>query len=125
VDSLRALEQRIGRIPGPLSQVEGLGDGVEARRLPPVLPKAIGVVVRDDDSIWLERWPPAGRGDFRYYDVFDYGGRLLRTIVLAAPIVRDPAPYFGEHIVVGVIRDVDTGVERVVAFDLRRTAPGS
>jgi hypothetical protein len=58
-DSLRALEERIARLPVPLGQVEGVGEGVQARRLPDVLPMAIGLEVRDDGSVWLERWPMA------------------------------------------------------------------
>lgn len=117
-DSLRALEQRIARVPGRLSNVEGLGEGVAERRLPDFLPRVIGLRVVDDGTIWLEQWPPEDQPDFRHYMVLDESGALLRFVVLRAPLVADPPPHIAERFIVGVIRDPDTEVERVVRFDL-------
>ena len=119
-DSLRALEERIARVPRPLNEVEGLGEGVAERRLPDVLPRGIGLRAGQDGTIWIEQWPPEGNSDYRCYVVLDEAGKLLRVVVFRSPIASDPPPYFGEHAVVGVIRDPDTGVERVVRFDLPR-----
>jgi hypothetical protein len=94
------------------------GPGLGARRLPDVLPPMIGLRAGEDGTIWVERWPPEGRNAFRFYDVFDDDGRWVRVVVFRAPLVGDPPPYFGERAVAGVIRDPDTGVERVVRFDL-------
>lgn len=116
-DSLQALEGRIEAIPGALAQVEGLGEGVQERRLPNSPPQVIGLHVALDGSIWVERWPPEGQGTNRFYDVFDGSGRPLEVVVLRAPIARDPPPWFGQGFIVGVIRDPTTGVERVVQFE--------
>lgn len=117
-DSLAALEERISRVPGPLNQATGLGEGVEERRLPEYLPSLIGVSVSQDGLIWVERWPPDGESESRYYDVYESSGRLRNAVVLRAPMVRDPSPWFGERSVAGILRDDETGVERVLRFDL-------
>lgn len=124
-DSLAALERRIAeaeeviaRFQGRLADVVGLGQGVEERRLPDSLPAVIGVGVTQSGSIWVEKWPPEGEQDSRYYEVLDPGGRLQRVVVLTAPLVRDPVPWFGGRSVAGIVRDPETGVEQVARFDL-------
>jgi hypothetical protein len=117
-DSLAALDERITGAPGPLNQATGIGDGVEDRRLPEFLPPVIGLSVSQDGSIWVERWPPEEDANSRYYDVLNGNGRLQRVVVLRAPLLRDPPPWFGSRSVVGVVRDAETGVERVARFDL-------
>lgn len=126
-DSLAALEERIGeaeeriaRFQGRLGEVVGLGQGVEERRLPRSLPSAIGLSVTQSGSIWVERWPPEGEQDSRYYDVLGPSGMLERVVILRAPLVRDPSPWFGDHSIAGIIKDPETGVERVARFDLTR-----
>lgn len=49
---------------------------------------------------------------------FDADGRLLYVVVLRAPLARDPPPWFGAGSIAGIIRDPDTGVERVARFDI-------
>ena len=122
-DSLRALERRIARVPGRLQDVEGLGEGVEDRRLPDFLPRVIDLRVVDNGTIWLEQWPPEENPDFRQYMVLDADGRLLRFVVLRAPLAANPPRYLSERFIVGVVRDPDTGVERVVRFDLPWAQP--
>lgn len=51
-------------------------------------------------------------------DVLDAAGRVQTTLVLDAPLERDPPPFFGARSVVGVIRDPGTAVERVVVFSI-------
>jgi len=122
-DSLRALEARIAKIPGRLEDVERLGEGVKDRRLPEFVPRVIELRVVDDGTIWLEQCPPEENPDSRQYMVFDPSGRLLRFVVLRAPLVANPPRHFSERFIVGVIRDPDTGVERVVRFDLPWVRP--
>ena len=117
-DSLRALEERIASVPGRLNDVEGLGEGVAERRLPEFLPRVIALHVVDDGTIWLEQWPPEDRPDFRQYMVLDQNGALLRFVVLRAPLLGNPPRHITERFIVGVIRDPETEVERVVRFDL-------
>lgn len=117
-DSLRALEQRIARVPGRLNDVEGLGEGVAERRLPEFLPRVIALHVVDDGTIWLEQWPPEDRPDFRQYMVLDRNGTVLRVVVLRAPLLGNPPRHITEQFIVGVIRDPETAVQRVVRFDL-------
>lgn len=122
-DSLRALEARIDSLSVPLEDVVGLGENVAERRLPERLPAVIGLYVSRDGSVWVERWPPAGAGDTRLYDVFAGNGTHRGTVALRAPLAADPPPYVGRDAIVGVVRDADTGVERVVRFALDGALP--
>lgn len=117
-DSTRALTTRLDTLPVPIDDVIGLGDGVREARLPETLPPIIGLFISTDGSILAERWPAEGRSGSRFYDVLDAAGRLQHTVVLNAAIERDPPPFFGTGIVVGVLRDQETGVERVVVFGI-------
>jgi hypothetical protein len=118
LDSARALDERLDSLPVPVEQVVGLGEGVRERRLPATLPPIVEIHVASDGSIWVERWPPEGKGQARLHDVLDVDGRFRTRIVLLAALASDPPPYFGAKHVVGVIRDPETGVERVVRFTL-------
>ena len=118
-DSLRALSARIDTLPVPIDQVRGLGEGVAERRLPRYLPCMIGIQVATDGSIWVERWPGEGQGQSRFYDVLDGDGELRGQLILQAPLVTDPPPFFGSRYLVGVVSDSITGVERVALFSLK------
>ncbi len=115
-DSARALESRLEALSVPIDRVMHLGPGVREGQLPRTLPAVIGINVAMDGSVWVEQWPQEGDAGFRYYDVLDPDGRFLRRVVLKAPLVQDPPPFFGTRHVVGVIRDPETAVERVVRF---------
>jgi hypothetical protein len=117
-DSARALDARLDTLPVPIDEVHGLGPGVRDRQLPAILPAVIAIHVAVNGSIWVETWPPEGQSDSRFFDVLDGEGRLLTRVELRAPLTRDPPPFFGERYVVGVLRDPDTGVERVVRFTI-------
>ena len=117
-DSLRALEERIDSLPVRLDEVVNLGENVADRRLPEALPQVVAVHVAMDGLIWMERWPPEGSGESRFYDVFDSTGMHLASISLRAPLVSAPPPFFARNAVVGVVRDPENGVERVVKFSL-------
>jgi hypothetical protein len=117
-DSARALDARLDTLPVPIDEVSGLGPGVRDRQLPTTLPAVIAIHVAINGSIWVETWPPEGQSDSRFFDVLDDEGRLLTRAELRAPLTRDPPPFFGERYVVGVLRDPDTGVERVVRFTI-------
>ena len=117
-DSLRALEERIDSLPVPIEEVLNLGENVAERRLPEVLPTVVSVHVAVGGLIWIERWPPVGSGESRFYELFDSTGEHQAFISLRAPLVSEPSPFFGRRAVVGVIRHTDTGVERIVKFSL-------
>lgn len=115
-DSLEALEARIDSLPVPIDQVENLGPNVADRSLPEVLPTTLSLGVGTDGRIWVERWPPEGSGESRFYDVYDSAGTHQAWVELRAPLVAGPPPFFGRHHVVGVVRDEATGIDRVVKF---------
>ena len=118
-DSIRALDTRLDTLPVPITEVVNLGADVAERRLPATLPPIIGIHIATDGMIWVERWPAEGEAASRFYDVLNADGVLQERVVLRAPLVRDPPPFFGARYVAGVVRDADTGVERVVRFTLR------
>jgi hypothetical protein len=117
-DSLEALNARIDSLPVPLKDVMNLGADVADRRLPDVLPSVLSVRVATSGLIWVERWPAEGAGESRSYDVFDSAGARLASVRLRAPLASDPPPFFSRRAVVGVTRDPETGVGRVVTFSL-------
>jgi len=71
-----------------------------------------------DGRIWIERWPLDGDSGSRVYDVHDRSGGYLTTVVLRAPMVSQPPPYFGRRAVAGVVTDPRTGVHRVAVFQV-------
>jgi hypothetical protein len=117
-DSLRALQARIDSLPVPLDQVMNLGDGIADRHLPDAVPAIMAIHVATDGLVWVERWPPEGARDARFYDVFDNGGSHLAAVTLRAPLAPEPPVFFSRRGVVGVVRDEATGVDRVVVFSL-------
>lgn len=117
-DSLGALEARIDSLPVRLEEVVNLGPGVAERRLPDFLPAVVSLQVATGGVIWVERWPPEGSGDSRFYEAYDTAGTRLASVQLRAPLLSEPTPFFGRRAIVGVTRDEDTGVHRVVRFSL-------
>ena len=118
-DSMRALEARIDSLPVPLDDVLHVAPEIRRGELPDSLPALISIHVGASDRIWVERWPPEGMGSSRYYDVLEYDGRYAGTVVVPAPLLADPPPFFGEDIIVGVVMDPVTDVHSVVAFRFR------
>ena len=119
-DSLKALEARLSGIPVPLDKVEGLSPEVVQRRLPDAPPEVLDLYAGEDGTVWVERWPPDGEEASRHYDVLDEDGKLIQVVIVRVPMVRSPEPWIGRDVIVGVIRDPGTGVERVVRVERTR-----
>ena len=118
-DSIRALEARIDSLPVPLDDVLHVAPEILQGEIPDSLPAFISIHVGASDRIWVERWPPAGMRSSRYYEVLEYDGRYVGTVVVPAPLLADPPPFFGEDIIVGVIIDHTTDVHSVVSLRFR------
>ena len=118
-DSMRALEARIDSLPVPLEDVEHVAPEILQGEIPGSLPAIVSIHVGAGNRIWVERWPPEGMGSSRYYDVLEYDGRYRGTVVVPAPLLADPPPFFGEDVIVGVVMDPTTEVHSVVAFRFR------
>ena len=118
-DSMRALEARIDSLPVSLDEVEHVAPEILRGEIPDSLPPLIAIHVGASDRIWVERWPLEGMASSRYYDVLEYDGRYAGTVVVPAPLLADPPPFFGEDIIVGVVMDPTTDVHSVVALRFR------
>lgn len=118
-DSVRALEARIDSLPVPLEDVLHVAPEILRGEIPDSLPAVLSLHVGASDRIWVERWPPEGRGSSRYYDVLEYDGRYRGTVVVPAPLLADPPPFFGEDVIVGVVMDPTTEVHSVVSLRFR------
>lgn len=118
-DSIRALEARIDSLPVPLEDVEHVAPEILRGEIPGSLPAVISIHMGAGNHIWVERWPPEGMGSSRYYDVLEYDGRYRGTVIVPAPLLADPPPFFGEDVIVGVIIDPTTEVHSVVALRFR------
>ncbi|MDX1494622.1 MAG: hypothetical protein R3253_11210, partial [Longimicrobiales bacterium] len=113
-DSLKALEARIDSLPVPLEDVVNVAPAILDREIPDSLPSILSVHWGAGDRIWVQRWPPEGQGDRRVFDVLAYDGSYIATVVLPAPLLSEPPPFFGMETVVGVVQDPETGIHRVV-----------
>lgn len=122
-DSARVLRARIDSLPVPLARVEGVAREIREGELPGTLPSFLSVHLSADGFVWVERWPPGGQGEHRYFDVLDRSGHLRRVVILPAPLETDPPPFFAADAVVGVTTDPETGVDRVVRLSLEPPAP--
>ncbi len=118
-DSMRALEARIDSLPVPLEDVLHVAPEILRGEIPDSLPAFIALHIGASDRIWVERWPPEGRGSSRYYDVLEYDGRYSGAVVVPARLLADPPPFFGDKVIVGVVSDPTTEVHTVVAFRFR------
>ncbi len=118
-DSIRALEARIDSLPVPLSDVQNVAPEILRGEIPDSLPAFISLHVGASDRFWVERWPPESMASSRYYDVLEYDGRYAGTVVVPAPLLADPPPFFGEDIIVGVVADPTTDVHSVIALRFR------
>ncbi len=118
-DSLRALEVRIDSLPVPLNEVLHVAPEILRGEIPDSLPAYISLHVGASDRIWIERWPAEGMASSRFYDVLEYDGSFAGTVVVPAPLVNDPPPFFGEDIIVGVVVDPTTEVHSVVTARFR------
>lgn len=117
-DSLAALEARIDSLPVPLPEVVDLGERVADRDLPRTLPALLDVVVARDGRIWVERWPPEGRPERRWYDVLRPDGGYVLSVVVPEPVADEPPPFITEDAFYGVVTDPATGIQRVVALSI-------
>jgi len=118
-DSIRALEARIDSLPVPLEDVLHVAPEIRRGEIPDSLPASIALHVGTGNRIWVERWPPEGMGSSRYFDVLEYDGRYRGTVVVPAPLLADPPPFFGEDVIVGVVMDPTTEVHSVVSLRFR------
>ncbi|WP_420463342.1 M56 family metallopeptidase [Candidatus Palauibacter sp.] len=118
-DSMRALEARIDSLPVPLEEVLHVAPEILRGEIPDSLPAFISIHVGASDRIWVERWPAEGMASSRHYDVLEYDGRYAGSLVVPAPLLADPPPFFGEDTIVGVVMDPTFEVHSVVSFRFR------
>ena len=118
-DSARALKARIDTLPVPLAQLEGVPEDVRAQRLPSVYPQYMAVFAAEDGTVWVRRWPPAGRGGETFLDVFDARGAFLTTVILPVALAAGHHPVLTGDAIVGVTIDRDTDLESVVRLRFR------
>ncbi len=55
----------------------------------------------------------------RHFDVLEYDGRHVGTVVVPLPLLAEPPPFFGEDTIVGVVMDPTFEVHSVVSFRFR------
>ena len=120
-DSMAALELRIDSLPVPLDEVENVAPEILSGEIPDSLPHFLSIHVGASDRIWIQRWSPEGMGSSRYYDVVQYDGSYAGTVVVPAPLLADPPPFFGDSVIAGIVMDPATDVHSVVV--VRFTLP--
>lgn len=117
-DSAAALQARLDSVPVPLDRVQNLSPWVERGELPPSYPPYIDVWSGAEGRTWVRRWPPQEGGEL--FDVYGPSGEPLGSIRLPVSIDRSVPPHFASEIVIAVVRDPLTDVQKVVGvpFDL-------
>ena len=121
-DSARALRRRIDSLPVPMteSRVRGIPEDVRSQTLPTTYPAYMAVFVAEDGRIWVRRWPPAGRRNESFFDVFDGAtAHLLGTVVLPVRLAAAHHPVIGPDVLVGVTVDEETDLESIVRVRFR------
>jgi hypothetical protein len=116
-DSAAAFGERLDSVPVPLDEVRGMSAMARRRALPTTLPPIVTIQVGEAGHVWVRRWPRAGVTE-TIFDVIDASGVPSRTVVIPASLMSDPAPWFTEELVAGVVEDPVTGVQRVGVFRL-------
>ena len=117
-DSARAFGARLDSIPVPLDRVRGMSEAARTRSVPDVVPEIIGLQIDNAGNLWLRRWPAWDGPSRTYFDVLSPMGQPLRTVILPAAVLSDPPPFVSSELIVGVLRDPATDVERVALFRL-------
>jgi hypothetical protein len=114
-DSLAAFGARLDSVPVPLGRVNGMSDLARSREAAEFLPEVLAVQIDGAGRTWIRRWP---RPDVEetVFDVFDRDGRPRYTVRVPAELLSIPLPWVSRTLMVGVVRDSETGVDRVVAF---------
>ena len=80
-------------------------------------PAVVGLLTDADDYLWVANRLDASTSE---WSVFDSRGRWLVTLVLPVPRVT----WIGRDLIVGVRRDIDTGVETVEGYRVTRPVGG-
>lgn len=114
-DSARAFLERLDSIPVPLDQMRGMSELARNGDLPRVLPAIARLHVDAAGRIWVQRWPVAGASLF---DVFDQEGTPLYTVRLPSVLLTATPPYLSDRLIVGVVQDPVTEIERVAVFSI-------
>ena len=117
-DSARSFRNRIDSLPVPMERVMGMSPRARAGELPTTLPVILALHTGPEGDIWLKQWPPTDRKGTTSFVVVSEQGEFRHTVVIAADLLPDPPPFVSREYVVGVVRDRDTGVERVAVFGL-------
>jgi hypothetical protein len=114
-DSAEAFLERLDSIPVPLSEMRGMSELARNRQLPSLLPAIARLHVDTTGKIWVQRWPVGGSSLF---DVFDQEGTPLYTLRLPSVLLTATPPYLSERLILGVVQDPVTKVERIAVFSV-------
>ena len=114
-DSAAAFGARLDSLPVGLNAVRGMSERARRRELPDVYPAILSVQVGEASSLWVRRWPAPDRSETRF-DVFDDTGLPTGHVVVPTQLSSTPIPWVSTELIVGVMADPLTGVQRVGIF---------
>jgi hypothetical protein len=110
-ESARAFARRLDTLPVPAERIYGLSEESKARRLPERVPAFVNVVIADDGTPWLQRWP--GAKGATLFSAVRADGRPGRTLRVPATCATSPAPVLRGRRIACLERDPETGSEAV------------
>lgn len=109
-ESARAFARRLDTLPVPVERIYGLSEESKARRLPERVPAFVNVIIADDGTPWLQRWPTGAGTHFTAMRADGWPGTTLRVPAACAPV---PAPVIRGRRLACLERDAETGGEQV------------
>lgn len=116
-DSADAFLSRLDSVPVSLDEVRGMSVMARRRELPTTLPPIVAIRIGGSGNVWVRRWPRSGSRE-TVFDIVDSSGAPDRTVVVPEAILTYPAPWLTDELIIGVLEDPPTGVQRVGIFRL-------
>ena len=116
-DSTNAFLSRIDSVPVSLDEVRGMSEMARRRELPTVLPPIVAVQIGESGYLWVRRWPRSGTRE-TVFDIVDPSGAPDRIVLVPEALLTHPAPRLTNQLIIGVVEDPVTGVQRVGIFRL-------
>lgn len=115
-DSAAAFRARLDSLPVPVADVRRMSPVARSGTLPSALPEVLALHTDAEGRIWVRRWPRKNPSSVTAFDMLGPDGEIERTVLLPARLRPEPPPHIAGDLIVGVVVDPATEVQRVGVF---------